>query len=200
MPSSASCQLSSSSNSSSNSSISNLCKATLNTATSNSTKTVLSTAESTNTTNQMHPTSQLLGSQQPKRPVSYLSQLSGYLSSSSDCLSGDEGYFGSYSDTKNLSQQKLHQPPNPNQQHQQQINHQAESISQQEQVILLKYLLQSQHITQLNSIQSAEAACSATGCGHAQKDSVDSFEIPCLNIFNSTQVSFELENSCFFAH
>ena len=187
MPSSASCQLSSSSNSSSNSSISNLCKTTLNTETSNTNTTTLKTKESSNTTNQMPPAHNLLSSQQPKRPVSYLSQLSGYLSSSSDCLSGDEGYSGSYSDTKNLSQQKLnHCQP----QHQHQNSHHPESISQQEQVILLKYLLQSQHITQLNNIQSTETAASATGCGQEEhNENGFGLQISCLNIFNSSQVS-----------
>ncbi len=198
---SGSSQLSSSSNSSSNSSISNLCKTTINTVNSN-TKSTLTTAEFPESTNRMPSTHLLLSSQQPKRPVSYLSQLSGYLSSSSDCLSGDEGYSGSYSDKKILSKQKSNsfEPQNNHQNRQDHQNsHHSESINQNEQVILLNYLLQNQHITQANNIAARESETDSK-----QEQNILDSQIPCLNIFNSFQViqiikiDFSKKNSYYF--
>lgn len=153
--SSSSGQLSSSSSSSSNSSLSNICK-------------------SKEPSEKPELSSKQKQSMDLRARYFTKGKLSGRHSSSSDCLSSDEGYFGSYSDSKNLN-------------HESKLN--SVAGNQQEQVILLKYLLQNQHITQLNNLE-AVASTDPSQCDETSKQIVlEPSNIPWLNIFNPTQVS-----------
>lgn len=135
-----------------------------------------------------------------KRPISYLAntKLNGHLSSSSDCLSGDEGYFGSYSDTKiNLNQLAQSTTEITKQQ-----SIQSSAISQQEQVILLNYLLQNQQQQATNSLFTNDVVASDNNNNdidalaqvpddkeNTTDGSESSLNIPCLNMFGSAMVS-----------
>lgn len=185
-----SCQFSSSSTSSSNSSISNLSKNKSNNTGNNETITQSSSSFKSSELKSPKENLNKKTTFNKKSQISFLDnkKLSGNLSSSSDCLSGDEGYFGSYSDSKNMNQE----PKLPM------------SFNQPEQVILLKYLLQNQHITQLNNLESALTNDSNNNIESIKNETEksqhevekpnelhDCLEIPCLNIFNPVELSEE---------
>ncbi len=123
-----------------------------------------------------------------RRPISYLAstQLNGHLSSSSDCLSGDEGYFGSYTDSRMNAGQTQEVAKK------QSIN--SAVISQQEQVMLLNYLLQSQQ--QVGSNETLVAGDTNNNIevrGPSKSDVSEgmdaSISIPCLSMFGTAKVS-----------
>lgn len=165
MASSSSSQLSSSSSSSSNSSLSNICKASGQDSTLKSTDPDSKANKNPNDF---------------QRSISFLShsKLSGHLSSSSDCLSGDEGYFGSYSDKKNYNHEAAVKQVHP------------APFGQQEQVFLLKYLLQNQHMTQMNNVETSTPSVniqqtsfeSTPAQSNSNEDVVS--QMTCLNIFS----------------
>ena len=111
-------------------------------------------------------------------------KLTAHLSSSSasDCLSSDEGYFGSYTDKKNLNKQTLAANSSSVQQ--------PLAFNQQNQVILLKYLLQNQHMTQLNNLHDSSLPESPHTTSSEVSNEVD---IPNLNIFNSVKSEEDAE-------
>lgn len=188
-----SCQLSSSSCSSSNSSISTMCKDS-------------TTRHHTGPNQFIRPVKMINKLNElvhKKRPISYLAntKLNGHLSSSSDCLSGDEGYFGSYSDTKiNLNQHQAQATADMAKQQTIPSN----AISQQEQVVLLNYLLQNQQNTSnslltnsANEFQVSNVVVASDSNNNIEtltqvpddRDTLDktesSIDIPCLNMFGS---------------
>ena len=125
-----------------------------------------------------------------RRPISYLAstQLNGHLSSSSDCLSGDEGYFGSYTDSRMNAGQTQEVAKK------QSIN--SAVISQQEQVMLLNYLLQSQQQVGSNETLVAgdtnnniEAVVRDPGKSDVSEGMEASISIPCLSMFGTAKVS-----------